>query len=143
MKTYSDNGSRMAAAVDRVYGPRAMHVENALFSVADMNSPQYFGGTWNFVTNDAGDLGFWYPTGRDTYAVECENYFSHEAMSAQSFGAACTLTALNHTIWNLHARGNDISALSDLFHRLQDWVYDLGEGDEPFIDSADVAGFTD
>ena len=143
MKTYSDNGSRMAAAVDRVYGPRAMHVENALFHIADINSPQYFGGTWNFVTNDAGDLGFWYPTSRDTYAVECENYFAHEAMDARSFGAACTLVGLNHTIWRMHAAGMPVDALSDLFHRLQSWVYDLGEGDEPFIDSATVAAFTD
>ncbi|HBW09412.1 MAG: hypothetical protein JL55_18670 [Pseudomonas sp. BICA1-14] len=143
MKTYSDNGSRMAAAVDRVYGHRAMLIEGVLFHVADINSAQYMGGTWNFVTNDEGTLGFWYPTARDTYSVECENYFAHEAMDARSFGAACTLVALNHAIWTLHAKGNDISALSETFHALQSWVYDLGEGDEPFIDTATVAGFTD
>ena len=143
MHIYDDNGSRMAAAVNRVYGTRAMLIEGALFHIADINSAQYFGGTWAFVTNDDGTLGFWYPTGRDTYAVECENYFSHEAMDARSFGAACTLTALNYTIWDLHAKGNDISALSDQFHRLQDWIYDLGEGAEPFIDTRAVAGFTD
>lgn len=143
MKIYDDNGPKMAAAVDRVFGHQAMFVEGALFRVADINSPQYMGGTWNFVTNDEGDLGFWYPTGRDTYAVECENYFSHEAMDAQSFGAACTLVGLNHTLWRLHSNGNNVDSLSQLFHRLQNWIYDLGEGDEPFVDSAMVASFTD
>lgn len=143
MQLYTDNGQRMAAAVDRVFGRQAMFVEGALFHIADINSPQYFGGTWNFVTNDEGTLGFWYPTGRDTYAVECENYFTHNAMDAQSFGAACTLVALNHTIWRLHGNGNNVDDLSQLFHALRNWVYDLGEGDEPFIATGDVAGFTD
>lgn len=143
MKTYSDNGPMMAAAVDKVFGHRAMFIEGAMFHIADINSPQYFGGAWDFVTNDDGTLGFWYPTGRDTYAVECENYFAHEAMDAQSFGAACTLTAVNHLMWKLHAAGENVAELSDLFIALQDWVYQLGEGEAPFIDSATVAAFTD
>jgi hypothetical protein len=143
MKIYDDCGPAMANAVTKVFGHRAMLIEGGLFHVADINSPQYMGGAWNFVTNDEGTLGFWYPTARDTYSVECDNYFRHEAMNAPSFGAACTLTALNHAIWTLHRKGNDISELSELFHTLQNWVYDLGEGDEPFIDSAMVAGFTD
>lgn len=143
MKIYDDNGPAMAAAVDRVFGSTAMLIENALFSVADANSPQYFGGTWAFVTNDDQTLGFWYPTSRDTYAVECDNYFGHEAMDARSFGAACTLVGLNHTIWRMHAASMPVDALSDQFHALRHWIYDLGEGAEPFIAAGDVAGFTD
>lgn len=143
MQLYTDNGQRMAAAVDRVFGRQAMRIEGALFHVADINSPQYMGGTWNFVTNDDGTLGFWYPTGRGTYAVECENYFKHESMDAPSFGAACTLVALNSLIWELHALALCSPALIDQYHALRNWIYDLGEGDVPFINTADVVGFTD
>lgn len=143
MKIYSDNGSHMAAAVARVYGRRAMDIEGTMFSIADTTSPDYIGGSWAFVENDAGTLGFWYPTDEASYGVACQNYYDNPAMDARSFGAACTLCAVNSVIWQLHHSGKDIDSLATQYHALRNWIYDLGEGDEPFIDTATVAGFTD
>lgn len=143
MKIYDDNGPKMAAAVDRVFGRQAMLIESFVFDTAFTSSDDYQGGTWAFVTNDDQTLGFWYPTSRDTYAVGCQNYFQREAMDARSFGAACTQAGLNSLIWKLHNEGRNIDRLSDQFHALRNWIYDLGEGDVPFINTADVAGFTD
>lgn len=144
MKIYTDNGPAMAAAIDKIFGFSATHVEGMTFNVANECSPEYQGGTWAFVTNDEGTVGFWYPTDRPAYAVSvADNYFSHDAMDAESFGAACTLVGLNRLLWRLHAAREAPDALIDTFHALRDWIFDLGEHAEPFIDPETVAAFID
>lgn len=143
MKTYSDLGPAQAAAVARAYGGLAVILESLVFHTAEQCSAEYRGGCWVFVTNDAEDLGFWYPTGQPTYPVSCENYFQSAAMDAPSFGAACTVVALNHLIWRLHAKGLDTDALSDQFDRLRFWIFDVAESATPFLNGMDIAGFID
>lgn len=144
MKTFTPNDSdAMADATNHVFGLLATRTEGYVFHTASKNSDEYRGGTWAFVTDGA--LGFWYPLGQDTYPVACENYYDNLAMDAKSFGAACTLIAINRVAWALHESGEHIGAAkaSNLYHALRNWIFDLGEGDTPFIDSAAVAGFID
>ena len=135
----------MADAVDRVFGRQAMFVEGRLFHCAGANSSEYQGGSWAFVTNESGDLGFWYPTDQTTYPVACQNYYSNEAMDAKSFGAACTLVALNQHVWRMHEAGEDViaKASSTQYHALRNWIFDLAESPDSGLDTASIYGFID
>lgn len=141
MKTRDDLGHRQATAEHRVFGAIAPTLQNMTFQVASANSTDYHGGSWAFVSNDDDSVGFWYPTDQPNYPVACENYYSDEAMPAKAFGAACTLVALNQFLWHMHSAGHNADALSDQFHALRNWVFDLA--DEGQIDGAAVAGFID
>lgn len=145
MHTYTnDHSAEMANAIHKVYGtPIAIKLESDVYDCIKLNSPDYDGGSWAFVTNDDHTLGFWYPTDRTHYAASCENYFTRDAMDAKSIGAACTLVALNHLLWDIYNAGNHQFAarLSDQFHALRDWIFDLSE--EGILDGAAIAGFID
>lgn len=141
MKLYDDLGAAQLAAESAVFHNLAPLLQSAVFGTADANSAEYNGGSWAFVTNDKGTLGFWYPTDQPTYPVSCQNYYEDPAMPAKSFGAACTLVALNGLIWNIHATGQNVNGLSDLFYALRNWIFDLGEQGQ--LDTAAVAGFID
>lgn len=145
MRTYTtDRSAEMADAIHEVYGTHiAIELENAIYTCMELNSPDYEGGCWAFVTNDNHTLGFWYPTDKPAYEASCENYFTHKAMAPESIGAACTLVALNHLLWAVHSVGNHQLAakLSDQFHALRNWIFDLSE--EGTLDGVSIAGFID
>ena len=141
MKTYDDLGHKQSFAEAKVFHNLAPMLQTSVFGTAANNSSQYDGGSWAFVTNDDGTLGFWYPLNQPNYPVSCQNYYEDPAMPAKSFGAACTLTALNGLIWNIHATGYSVDGLTRLYHNLRNWIFDLGEAGE--LDTAAVAGFID
>lgn len=145
MRTYTTNRSaEMANAIHEVYGTHiAIELETSVYTCMEINSPDYDGGSWAFVTNDDHTLGFWFPFDQLSYAARCDNYFTHDAMDAMSIGAACTLVALNHLLWGVYHAGNHQAAakLSDQFHALRNWVFDLSEAGE--LDGTAIAGFID
>lgn len=144
MKTYTDLGAAQGNAEHRVFDLLSVALQPAVFSVAADACADYSGGSWGFATNDEGTLGFWYPLDNEHYAVACGNYYEDPAMPAKAFGAACTLVALNHLVWQSHGQGSDpqvVHRLSNQFHALRTWVFDLADAGE--IDGAAVAGFID
>jgi hypothetical protein len=146
MKTFTpDNSDAMCDATNAVFRHLAPMTEGYLIHTAVKNSDEYRGGSWAFVTNDDGTLGFWHPLDQASYPVACENYYDNLEMDAKSFGAACTLIAINRIAWAMHERGEPALSrtASDLYHALRNWIFDLGESETPFIDSAAVAGFID
>jgi|GEM_PF-2887810 len=145
MKTYTNESSAMAAAVDQVFGRQSMFIEGLLFHTASNTSDDYHGGSWAFVTNADGTLGFWYPTGQPTYPVACQNYYENPAMDALSFGAACTLIALNRHVWRMHEAGEDTltKVASTQYHALRHWIFTLAEDPASGLDTASIYGFID
>ncbi|KII34889.1 hypothetical protein NL64_06425 [Pseudomonas fluorescens] len=146
MKTFTPNDSdAMCDATNGIFRTLAIAAEGYVFHTAGKNSDEYRGGSWAFTTNDNDTLGFWYPLDQATYPVACENYYENLAMDAKSFGAACTLIAINRLAWKFHEAGQPALSkeASNLYHALRNWIFDLGEGDTPFINSAAVAGFID
>lgn len=144
MKTYTDLGAAQANAEHQAYDLLAIALQSSIFYVAADTCADYNGGSWAFAANDEGTLGFWYPLDQEFYAVNCENYYANPAMPATAFGAACTLLALNHLVWQFHSQGANpqtVRQLSDQFHALRNWVFDLSEANQ--LDGAAVAGFID
>ncbi len=141
MKLYDDLSAKQLAAETAVFHNIVGILQSAVFGTADANSSAYDGGSWAFLCNDERTIGFWYPLDKPNYPVSCQNYYEDPAMPAKSFGAACTLVALNGLLWNIHATGQNVDGLSNLFHTLRNWVFDLGEQGE--LDTASVAGFID
>lgn len=145
MRTFTpDDSDSMANAIGKAYGKfLTLQPEAAIFDLAENTSEEYDGGCWNFVANDDGDLGFWYPTDKDTYAVSCENYYENKAMDARAFGAALTLVTINQLIWSLYHLGNQAASqvLSDKWHALRNWIFDLSE--QGSLDGQAIAAFID
>lgn len=146
MKTFTPKNSyAMANAIARAFNPfQNLGLEQVVFATAEDNCEAYDGGSWAFVTNGEGSLGFWYPTDAPAYSVACQNYYEHPAMPATAFGAACTLIAFNQMVWMLHQRGLDsdiVDAASTQYHALRNWIFDLSE--QGLIDGTAIAGFID
>jgi hypothetical protein len=146
MRTFApEHSTAMANAIDRIFGAQAMFVEGLLFHCAGTSSSEYRGGSWAFATNDDGTLGYWYPLDRDTYPVACQNYYDNSAMDAQSFGAACTLIAVNQHAWRMHEAGEQAIAksASAMYHALYDWIFTLADQPDSPFDGGAIAGFID
>lgn len=129
------------AAVNKVFGAYepalSITVELAGRDFCDNEGPEF----WQFVTNEDGTLGFWYPTMHETYNVTVpSNYYQNPAMDGQAFGAAVTLMAVNHLLWaNQNQPDND--ALIEKFYKLREWIFDMSDVGQ--IDGAAIAGFID
>lgn len=146
MKTFTnDNSQAMADAIHAIFGRQAMFVEGLLFHCADATSSDYRGGSWAFVTNDEGTLGFWHPVDQPAYSVACQNYYENPAMGAKSFGAACTLLGLNQLVWRMHEAGETTitQQLTELYHATRHWIFDLAEDPANGLDFSSIYGFID
>lgn len=77
--------------------------------------------------------------------MACENYYDNPAMDAKSFGAACTLIAVNRLSWQMHECGNKASAqtAAALYHALYDWIFTLAEDATSGLNTSAIYGFID
>jgi hypothetical protein len=108
-----------------------------------------------FVATPDGSVGFWYPLTASQYSVEVEtNGYAEKAMHAASFGAATTLTALNHYTWYLAEVSREApddesrraidelgNVMVEKYHQLREFVFDLSE--QGLLDGEAIAGFID
>jgi Antirestriction protein len=148
MKQFTPSDStKMANAVNKVFGVFAMPLENAFCAMArDFAKDSYDGGCLNFVTNEEGTVGFWYPADHMTYDVTVpSNYYSNCNMQAVAFGAGLTLLVVNMLSWKFYEDGQAKLAndYSTLYQNLREFVFDLSEKEGDFMDGRAVAGFID
>lgn len=148
-------------AVDASFGRSAVVLMDAAEQTAMASCPEYAAVPeleWIFITarEPEGELahcvGFWYPAGNRVFDIHCvSNGFEAKDVTAATFGAACTLLALNHYSWYLAAakegpKGAVISqelldrVIND-YHDLRQFVFDLS--DAGLLDGEAIAGFLD
>lgn len=145
-KFTNDNSQQMVDMQAKIWGINFMSIEGNLSTAARKTCPDYDGGSWALITDDAETTGFMYPTGADTYAVGvATNGYDNPAMSSVAFGAALTIMVTNHMSWVYHERGQDNAAqtMAKHYERVRDFVFDLSDADKTFMDGAAVAGFID
>ncbi len=147
MKTFTNADSqKMVDMQEKIFGIYFISIESNLFTAARQRSPDYTGGSWALVTDDAETTGFMYPTDRDSYAVSVDsNGYEHPAMPAVAFGAALTIMVTNHMSGAYHERNQPEAAqhMVGIYEKMRDFIFGLAETYPAFMDGQAVAGFID
>ncbi|MBD9674931.1 antirestriction protein [Pseudomonas sp. PDM21] len=150
----------MLQAIHTAYGLDCTRLEAAVYGYAAhslTSTSQSTNGLWSFVSSPDRSVGFWYPMSAQAFNVlVTSNGYKRNGMCAADFGAAVTLTALNHLAWFTNdrlqervERGEEPDPeeltepgrLSDQYHRLRAWVLELAEAGH--LSPDDIAGFID
>lgn len=111
-------------------GQYFLKFEAHLYDLASSQS-NYNGGYWEFYTLDNGG---WYlaPKHATGFDVQCPNYHRGH-MSADAFGVAFSLLAINHLLWYAHEKDPECAKqLHTAFYALRDFAADHKEGAEIF-----------
>lgn len=147
IKIYRDLGDAQMRALHALFEKPfyALQFEQALFHYASKSADNYTGGAWALATSLDGTTGFMFPDVQPdkTFNVELStNYYREPAMDGVTFGAALSLTVINHM-----ANHYEEDSLIKGYYAMREFVFNLAEAPEGstaiIVNGAAVAGFID
>jgi hypothetical protein len=147
---FTDTGPAQLAAMRKIFTPVLVPLFEAMvYAMASKTAKNYDGGIWTLVTNEEGTAGFIFPAVDDqtTYDVAVDtNYYTNATMDPVSFGAAVSLTAINHISWMMAESQQNNEDVVAMYYNMRNFVFDLSEGQYDTsltLNGAEVARYID